>query len=281
VLGGGPVGIELAQILRGFGAEVHLVESADRLLAREDERVSELLLDALRDDGIDFHLGVEVTSVATADGHRVAQLSDGQQLQARELVVATGRAPRVAGLGLESVGIEPDPSGIPIDERCRAGNGIWAIGDCTGAMPFTHVAKYHARIVCAELAGTPQRRRADLSAIPRVVFSNPEVAGVGLTDAQARERGIDYATARVELASSISRPSTYENNPRGELGVIADRARGVLVGAWAVAPLAGEWIHYAALAIKVGIPIGVLSDTVAQFPTYTEGYLEALEKLDV
>ena len=149
----------------------------------------------------------------------------------------------------------------------------------TGVLPFTHVGMYQGRITAADIAG--RSVRADYTAIPRVVFSDPEVAAVGLTESQAREQGIAVATARVALADAIARPWTYEQNPRGELGLIADRDREVLVGAWAVAPMAGEWIHYAALAIKTKTPISVLHDTVAQFPTFTEAYLKGVESLEL
>jgi pyruvate/2-oxoglutarate dehydrogenase complex dihydrolipoamide dehydrogenase (E3) component len=277
VLGGGPVGIELAQMLRRFGADVHLVETADRLLAREEPRVSELILEALREDGVEVHLDADITSVNDEAGGRVVHVKGTEPLRARELVVATGRTPRIKGLSLASVGIEAGPSGIDVDERCRAAEGIWAIGDVTGVMPFTHMAKYQARIACADIAG--ETARADYTAIPRVVFCDPEVAAVGLTVQQASDAGIDAVSSCLKLPDAIARPWTYETEPRGELTVIADRARGVLVGAWAVAPLASEWIHYAALAIKAQIPLDVLHDTVAQFPSYTEGYLKALEAL--
>jgi dihydrolipoamide dehydrogenase len=280
VLGGGPVGIELGQFLRRFGSKVTLVESGPRLLAREDPRVAELLADALAADGIDLRLGAAAASVASADGKRTVTLDAGERVSAHELLVAVGRAPRVAHVGLDALGIEPDSKGaIPTDERCRVTDGIWAIGDVTGAMPFTHVAKYQGRIACDDIAGRPVR--ADYTAIPRVVFSDPEIAAVGLTEERAREQEIDFATARIELATAISRPWTYERDPRGELGVLADRKRRVLVGAWAVAPLAGEWIHYAALAIKAQLPLDVLTDSVAQFPTYTEGFLAAIEALEL
>jgi pyruvate/2-oxoglutarate dehydrogenase complex dihydrolipoamide dehydrogenase (E3) component len=278
ILGGGPVGIELGQFLRRFGSEVSIVESAERLLQREDPRVSELIGDALREDGIALYLGAAAEEVSAADGRRTITLAGGDHLSGQELLVAIGRAPRIGGLGLETVGIVPGPHGIAVDERCRAGEGIWAIGDATGVMPFTHVAMYQGRIACADIAG--QQARADYTAIPRVVFSDPEIAAVGLTEQQAAERGLETASARVQLADTISRPWTYEQDPRGELGVIADHRQGTLVGAWAVSPLAGEWIHYAALAIKTRTPLDVLRDTVAQFPTYTEAYLKAIEQLD-
>jgi pyruvate/2-oxoglutarate dehydrogenase complex dihydrolipoamide dehydrogenase (E3) component len=279
IIGGGPVGIELAQLLRRFGAEVHLVEDADRLIAREDPRVGELVAATLREEGIEIHLGAEIKSVKAEGGQREIDLGEGGRLRIQELIVAAGRSPRVTDLGLETVGIHPYGDGIKIDERCRAGDQVWAIGDVTGVMPFTHVAKYQARIACADIAG--ESVAADYSAVPRVVFSDPEIAAVGLTEAQAEAQELDVALACVELPEVIARPWTYENDPRGELAVMVDRERRVVVGAWAVAPLAGEWIHYAALAIKAAVPIEVLRDTVAQFPTYTEGFLEALTRVEV
>jgi dihydrolipoamide dehydrogenase len=276
VLGGGPVGVELAQMLRSFGAEVHLLEADERLLSREDPRVSELLQEALEADGIEVHLRAKADAVSAEDGRRVVHFGE-QRVDADELIVAIGRKPRLDELALDRAGIEPGKKGIEVDERCRAAEGIWAVGDVTGVMPFTHVAKYQGRVVCADILG--KSARADYDAVPRVVFSYPEVAAVGMTEAQAREAGIETASAHVRLPETIARPWTYETDPRGELSVLSDRQRGVLVGAWAVGPLAGEWIHYAALAIKTATPVAVLNDTVAQFPTYTEGYLKAIEQL--
>jgi dihydrolipoamide dehydrogenase len=278
VLGGGPVGIELAQFLRRFEARVTVVESGERLLAREEPEVSDLLAQTLRSGGIELRIGVKAESVSKADSEIRVQLEGGEEITASRLLVATGRRPRIDGLGLEKVGIEPGERGIEVDERCRAAEGVWAVGDVTGVMPFTHVGKYQGRIVADSILGDDVR--ASYEGIPRVVFSDPEVAAVGLTQAQAREQGISLLAARLRLPEAIARPWTYEEDPRGELGLIADREREVLVGAWAVAPLASEWIHQAALAIKTETPLAVLRDTVAQFPSYTEGYLKALEALD-
>lgn len=277
ILGGGPVGIELGQFLRRFGSDVTLIQAADRLLVREDPRVGELIAERLRADGITLHLGSNAIRVTHDTGGRVVELDGGSRALGEELLVATGRSPRTGGLGLETVGIDAAAGGIGVDEHCRAGAGVWAIGDVTGVMPFTHVGMYQGRIACADIAGQPTH--ADYGAIPRVVFSDPEVAAVGLTERQATERGIETTSARVRLADAIARPWTYEQDPGGELGILADRRREVLIGAWAVSPLAGEWIHYAALAIKTQTPLAVLRDTVAQFPTYTEAYLKAIEQL--
>ena len=277
ILGGGPVGVELGQFLRRFGTDVTILDHAARLLSREDPRVGELIGQTLTAEGIDLRLGVKAVSVELRDGRRVVHLDDGSQASGQELLIATGRAPRVHDIGLESLGIEPDPNGLAVDDRCRVTDGVWAIGDVTGVMPFTHVGMYQGRIVVADIAG--EQPSADYTAIPRVVFSDPEVAAVGLTEAQAHEQGVDLTTARVPLADSIARPWTYETEPGGELELLADRHRQVLIGAWAVGPLAGEWIHYAALAIKTQTPLAVLRDTVAQFPTFTEAYLKGVEQL--
>jgi dihydrolipoamide dehydrogenase len=278
VLGGGPVGIELAQFLRRFDAQVTLVESSERVLAREEPEVSELLAETLRSDGIDVRVGAQAGSVSKeVDGVRV-RLEGGEEVTGSRLLVATGRRPRTDGLGLANVGIEPGERGIEVDERCRAAEGVWAVGDVTGVMPFTHVGKYQGRIAADSILGDDVR--ASYEGIPRVVFCDPEVAAVGLTREQAREQDMSLLGARLSLPEQIARPWTYEEDPRGDLGLIADRDREVLVGAWAVAPLASEWIHQAALAIKTATPLAVLRDTVAQFPTYTEAYLKALEALE-
>jgi dihydrolipoamide dehydrogenase len=278
VLGGGPVGVELGQFLARFGVKVTLIQSGDRLLAREEPAASELLAKALVADGVKLRLGVRAQSVRRVDGTCRVSLSDGEDVESSELLVATGRKARVAGIGLESVGIEPGERGIEVDQRCRAGDGVWAIGDVTGVMPFTHVGMYQGRIAAADIAG--EAPRASYDAIPRVVFSDPEVAAVGLTEARALERGIELSRSRIELRDAITRPWTYEQDPRGELGLLVDRERKVLVGAWAVAPLASEWIHQAALALKTETPLAVLLDTVAQFPTFSEAYLKGLEALE-
>jgi dihydrolipoamide dehydrogenase len=277
VLGGGPTGLELGQMLRRYGARVTVVEAGERLLAREDPAVGELIGRALAEEGIDVRVGARAARVEAEGARRVVRLDDGERLGAEQLLVTTGRRPRLEGLGLESVGVEAGRAGVGVDERCRAGEGVWAVGDVTGVAAFTHVAKYQARVACEDILGRPAR--ADYRAIPRVVFTDPEIAAVGLGESVARSRGIEVAVVRIDLPELLARPWTYERDPRGELTLVADRARGVLVGAWAVAPLASEWIHHAVLAIRAEIPLATLLDTPAQFPTYAEGYVAALERL--
>jgi pyruvate/2-oxoglutarate dehydrogenase complex dihydrolipoamide dehydrogenase (E3) component len=281
VVGGGPVGIELGQFLARFGTRVTLIQGPDRLLNREGPRVGELLTELLTGDGVDVRVGVHVAKVAKRDGGTLVELDDGGTVVTDAVVLATGRSPRVRDLGLETVGIELDPRGarrgLPVDERCHVRDGLWATGDVTGVALFTHVAKYQARVLADNILG--RERRANYRGVPRVVFSDPEVAAVGLTEEQARDEGHDVVTTTISLPEAISRPWTYERDPTGELGLVVDRERRILLGAWAVAPLAGEWIHQAALAVRAEIPIDTLLDGIAQFPTYTEAYVAALEGL--
>jgi dihydrolipoamide dehydrogenase len=278
IMGGGPVGLELAQMLARFGSKVSLVQRPDRLLNRETAEISKLLAGYVAEDDIDVYTGAEVVRTRRDGGTSVAVLEDGTELRGDVIVAATGRRPRAGDLGLETIGVKAE-HGVPIDERCRVAEGVWALGDVTGVSLFTHVAKYQGRVIAHNILG--RDRVADYRAIPRVVFCDPEIATVGLTEEGARAKGLDVASASIDLATVLARPITYEQDPRGHLGVVADRATNTLVGAWAVAPLASEWIHEAVLAIRAQIPIDVLMDTVAQFPTYSEGYLLALEKLDI
>lgn len=278
VLGGGPVGVELGQLYRRLGAEVTIVQAANALVPREDGAVGDIMARLLAEEGIDVRLGARAERISREGSDRVVHLAGGGAVRGRELLVATGRRPRVAGLDLESLGVEVGERGIVVDERCRAADGVWAVGDVTGIMPFTHVGMYQARIASADILGEPAR--ADYSGIPRVVFSDPEIAAVGLRADQARERGIEVLTSRIELRDEIARPWTYERDPRGTLGLVADAREGVLVGAWAVAPLAGEWTQQVALAIKARIGLDVLRDTVAQFPTFTEAVRKGVEALE-
>ena len=282
IIGGGPVGIELGQFLRRFGAEVSLVQGADRLADREDPRVSELLAASLSRDGVTVRTGVHAQRVTVQGSERVVALDDGSSVRGEVVVVAAGRRPRSHDIGLETIGVSPDPErpGVPIDEHCRVADGVWAAGDCTGVMLFTHLAKYQARVAIADMAGRPVA--ADYRAIPRVIFTDPEVGAVGMTEAQARDAGHDVAVATLDLPSGgVARSYTYEQDPRGELGIVFDREARVMLGAWAVAPQAGEWIHEAVLAIRARIPYEVLIDTVPQFPSFSEAYLLALLQLEL
>jgi pyruvate/2-oxoglutarate dehydrogenase complex dihydrolipoamide dehydrogenase (E3) component len=280
IVGGSAVGVETAQFLIRFGVQVTVVQRSDRLLGREEPRVSELTCAALTAAGVEVRTGTTPQRAYRDGGDCVLDLSDASAVRGDVVILATGRVPRTDGLGLDAAGVRLGAHGeILIDEHGRAADGIWALGDVTAVMPFTHVAKYQGRIVADAILG--RVRPATYDGIPRVVFADPEIAAAGLTRAQADERVLRTTATEVDLAQSLARPWTYERDPRGHLGLLADVDRGVLVGAWAVAPQAGEWIHQASLAIRARIPIDTLLDQVAQFPTYSEGYLTALEALDL
>lgn len=276
-VGGGVVAVELSQFLSRFGARVTIVQGPPRLADREDPRIGELLGQILEAEGVRLLLGRRAVGVRDEGDEKVVSLDDGSEARGAEVVVATGRRPRTREIGLESVGIEPSAHRIPVDERCRARDGIWAIGDVTGVAMFTHTGKYQARVAATDILGRPAR--ADYRAVPRVVFTDPELAAVGLSEQSARDAGIDAVTATVDLPSAIARPYTYEREPSGTFSVTVDRSRDVVVGAWAVAPLASEWIHTLVLAIRAEVPVPVLEDTIAQFPTFSEAVGFALRSL--
>src|SRR5579875_3567989 len=240
-------------------------------MEREEPRVGELAAEALAATGVTIHTGRTVTRAQPAAGGTLLTLSDGSQVETDVVILGSGRTPRTAGFGLETTGVElTGRGGIAVDKQCQAGPGLWAVGDVTGVALFTHLAKYQGRVVADNILG--RDHPASYEGIPRVVFGDPEIAAVGLTAT---------AAAEISVADSADRSWTYERDPRGVAGLLADRDRRVLVGAWAVAPLAGEWIHYAALAIRAQIPIDTLLDQVAQYPTYTEAWLAALEQLSL
>jgi pyruvate/2-oxoglutarate dehydrogenase complex dihydrolipoamide dehydrogenase (E3) component len=269
VLGGGPVGAELAQFFSRMGSRVTVVERGAHLLGRVHPDAGDLLAEAFRADGIDVRLDVAVERVEP--GVRV-HLSDGAVLEAERLLVATGRKTDASGLGLEQLGVTVHERGhVVVDERCRAAENVWAIGDVAGVAQFTHLGKYQARIAAADLAG--HDARADYRAIPAGIFTDPEVGTVGRTD------GEGLVTARYEL-SGVPRLSTYEKPARdGFLRVFADPQRRVLVGAVCVGPQAAEWLGQLTLAIRAEVTVETLLDTIQPYPTFSEGIFFAVREL--
>jgi dihydrolipoamide dehydrogenase len=263
-------------MLNGHGSHVTVIQEEDGLLPREDRSVGKELEHRFEQDGIDLYLGVEPRRVETVrEGRLGLYLADGRRIESQRLVVAVGRKPRVDHIGLETIGIEAgENGGIEIDERCRAGKDVWAVGDVTAIMPFTHVAHYQGQIAADDILGRP--RAADYRAIPRVVFSDPEVAAVGLTPDQARQQGLAIDVGSVSL-ERLARAGTYGTGRGGFMTVVADREHGILVGAFAVGPLASEWIGAAVLAIKARVPIATLHDTTMQFPTFSEALTYAID----
>jgi len=263
VLGGGPVGCELAQFFQRVGSQVTLVQGDKRLLSRIDADAAALVDDALREDGVDVRLGATAQRVTPTS----LVLTDGGEIPFDRLLVATGRRPNVDGL--EPLGLEITRRGIEVDERLRAAEDVWAIGDVTGLAPFTHVGKYHARIVAYDMAGRDVR--ADHRAVPATIFTDPQVAVVGST-----EGGISSTWQ----LTSVPRLSTYERPKRpGFIKVVADPERRVLTGAVAVGPDSGEWLQQLTLAIRAETPIEVLLDVIPPYPTFSEGVFFALREL--
>jgi pyruvate/2-oxoglutarate dehydrogenase complex dihydrolipoamide dehydrogenase (E3) component len=269
ILGGGPVGVEMAQAFAAFGATVDLVEGMDHLLPREPRALGEALGEALASERLRLHFGRRASSVSSERGRFVVAFQDAPALEAERLLVATGRRPRVTGIGLENVGIAPGPRGISVDPRMSAGDGIWAIGDVTGIWPLTYVGKYHGRIAAANILG--EHREADYTAVPRVVFTHPQAAAVGEVDGEV--------TATVSL-SAVPKTATYlrawDEHP-GFLTLISDGE--ALTGAYGLGPEAGEWMQQATVAIRARVPLSVLSDTIQPFPTFSESFHFALAEL--
>jgi dihydrolipoamide dehydrogenase len=270
VMGGGPVGAELTQFFSRMGSQVTIVERGEHLLGRVHPDAGELLAELFQEEGIDVRIGVGIEKVEP--GIRF-HLSDGSTLEAERLLIATGRRPNVERLGLEELGVKTSARGIEVDERLRAAGAddVWAIGDVTGVAQFTHVGKYQARVAAADMAN--RRAKADYTAIPAGIFTDPEVATVG------RIEGDGLVSARVPL-SSLPRLSTYERPKReGFIRVFADPRRRVLVGAVSVGPQAAEWLGQFTLAIRAEVPVETLLDTIQPYPTFSEGVFYALQEL--
>jgi pyruvate/2-oxoglutarate dehydrogenase complex dihydrolipoamide dehydrogenase (E3) component len=268
VLGGGPVGVEMAQAVARMGASVALVERGDHVLSREPKPLGDALRAALESDGVEVHCGQFAKEVRRhGDGYEL-ELTDGKMLRGDKLLVATGRRPRVEGIGLETIGIEPEDGAIKVNDRMSAGDKAWAIGDVTKIWPLTYVGKYQGRIAAANILG--HESRANYDAVPRVVFTDPQAVSVGETDGPV--------SVTVSL-DSVPRASTYyrEYEGAGFLTLISDGE--CITGAYAVGPDAGEWLGQATLAIRARVPLEVFRDTIQPFPTFSEIYLNAMQEL--
>lgn len=269
VLGAGPVGVEMAQTVRRLGGEAVITAPGPRVLPREPAPLGDALGEVLRRDGIELVLGRRTVAARLDGDDYVLVLDDGRELRGDRLLVATGRRPRVDDIGLESVGVSPDGRGIPVDERLRAAEGLWVVGDATGLWMLTHVGKYQGDVVAANILG--ETRTADYTAVPRVVFTDPQAASVGATEAPF--------TATVPIAE-VARTATYTRayaEANGFLTLLSDGR--VVTGAYALGPEAGEWLQQATLAVRARIPLSLLSDTIQPFPTFSEIYVAALKEL--
>jgi pyruvate/2-oxoglutarate dehydrogenase complex dihydrolipoamide dehydrogenase (E3) component len=269
VLGGGPVGVEMAQAVRRMGASVVLVEGMNHVLPREPKQLGDALGTALAADGIELCFGEHATGVRREGGEYVLEFDGRDDLAGDRLLVATGRRPRVDGLGLDAVGIKPTRQGVPVDDRMRVADGLWAIGDVTGVWPLTYMGKYQGRVAAANILG--RERTANYDAVPRVVFTDPQAAAVGEPEGPL--------AATVPL-SGVPRTATYTRayaESPGFMTLVSDGQR--LTGAYALGPEAGEWLQQATVAIRAGVPLEIMEDVIQPFPTFSEIFLHALTEL--
>jgi len=269
ILGAGPVGVEMAQVVQRLGGQAVIIETSERVLPREPVALGEALGDALSRDGIELVLSASVTAARREGEDFVVEFEDGRQVRGDRLLVATGRRPRVADIGLETIGVEPDPRGVPVDAQLRVTEGVWAVGDVTGIWPLTHVGKYQGRVVATNILGTP--READYEAVPRAVYTDPQAASVGV--------GTDAFTATVRLRD-VAKTATYTRlyaESNGFLTLMSDGQR--ITGAYALGPEASEWLQQATLAIRARVGLQVLLDTIQPFPTFSEVYLNGVREL--
>jgi pyruvate/2-oxoglutarate dehydrogenase complex dihydrolipoamide dehydrogenase (E3) component len=270
VLGGGPVGVEMGQAVRRLGASVALVEGMDHVLPREPKPLGDTLGTALAADGIELHFGEHASSVRRDGDEYVVEFAEREDLRGDRLLVATGRRARADGIGLDTVGVEPTRQGVPVDERMRVTDGVWAIGDATGVWPLTYVGKYQGRVAADNILGRP--RTANYDAVPRVIFTDPQAAVVGEPD------GVLSATVPL---SEVPRTSTYTREYAerpGFMTLLSDGER--LTGAYALGPEAGEWLQQATVAIRARVPLSVLFDVIQPFPTFSEAFLSTLNDLE-
>lgn len=268
ILGAGPVGVEMAQAVRRLGAQVVLVGSAPRVLPRSPARLGDAIGEVLGRDGVELVLGVRAVGARREAGDFVLALGDGRELRGDRLLLATGRRPRLPP-GLDTVGVTAGPRGLPVDARLRVGENLWAVGDVTGVRLLTHVGKYQADVVAANILGEP--REANYEAVPDVVYTDPQAAAVGVAE--------DRFSATVALAD-VAKTATYTHEyarSTGSLTVLSDGER--MTGAHAVGPEAGEWLQQATLAVRARVPLTVLRDVIQPFPTFSEIYVAALKQL--
>jgi len=277
VLGGGAIGVELAQAWARFGVKVTVVEGADRLVPLEEPESSEVLAKVFTKEGITQRCGVTAQAVSKNGDDIVVQLSDGSEVASQKLLVAVGRRSRMKDLGLEAAGIDTSGKGIPVDEQMRVVDGIWAVGDCTSKGAFTHVAMYQARIATAAILGKP-KADADYKALPRVTFTDPEIGSVGMTEAQAREAGLNVRAGASDVSYS-TRGWIHGPGNEGFIKLVEDAGRGVLVGATSMGPWGGEVLSILALAVHADVKTQQLREMIYAYPTFHRGIESSLEAL--
>jgi pyruvate/2-oxoglutarate dehydrogenase complex dihydrolipoamide dehydrogenase (E3) component len=276
VLGGGATGLELAQTFARFGTAVSVVEVAEKILPLEEPEASRVLADVLTAEGLALRTGAPAEAVAH-DGTGFTVHIAGSELRAERLLVATGRATDLAGLGLAAIGLDTDRKFVEPDEHLRIADGVYAIGDITGKGAFTHVSMYQAAIAARHILGE-HGPGAEYHAVPRVTFTDPEVGAVGLTEVQARERGIEVLTATTDVPSS-ARGWIHKADNDGVIKLVQDAGRGVLIGATSVGPYGGEVLSALAVAVHAEVPVDRLKQMIYAYPTFHRAIEDALGRL--
>jgi len=277
VLGVGAIGAELAQVFSRFGVDVTAVELFDRVLFFEEPEAGEAVGAALEAEGIDVRVGARAVAVRSDGDKTVIELEGGETLSADRLLVATGRATDLSGLGVEAAGLDPEARFIATDDTMRAGDGVWAVGDITGAGLFTHIALYQSQIAAADILGEDPST-ADYRALSRVTFTDPEVGAVGLSEADARAEG-RHITTVVKPVAHTARGWMHGPGNEGLIKLVVDTDEGVLVGATSVGPHGGEVLGLLALAVHAQVPVAVLRSMIYAYPTFHKGIEDALNDL--
>ena len=277
VLGGGPVGCEFAQIFARFGAHVTVIQRAPRLLPRDEPEAAQVLAGVFDHEGIDVRTHVTVSRISQADGTFTLDLDDGSTLTARQVLAAAGRTTDLPALGVAAIGLDDQAKAIQVDEKMRAAERVWAIGDITGKGAFTHVSMYQSRIAVADILGE-EVEDADYRALPRVTFTDPEIAAVGLTEADAAKQGLQVRTGSTAVATS-TRGWIHQMGYDGLIKLVEDVDRGVLVGATVAGPAAGEVLGALAVAVHGEVPVTTLRQMIWAYPTFHRGIEAALEDL--
>ncbi|MFI9201343.1 dihydrolipoyl dehydrogenase family protein [Streptomyces sp. NPDC053048] len=277
VLGGGAIGLELAQVYARFGSRVTVVEAMDALIPMEEPEAGELVAEVLGREGLTLRTGARVARVWHSGDAFTLVLEDGTELTGDQLLVATGRHADLPALGLDTVGLDPGARWLPTDGQLRAAEGLWGVGDVTGHGAFTHVAMYEADIVIRAVLGEPGPD-ADYRALPRVTFTDPEVGAVGLTERQAREKGLRVRTGSSRLPSS-ARGWIHKAGNEGLVKLVEDADRGVLVGATTAGPAGGEMMYGLAVAVQAEVPVETLRHMIYAYPTFHRGVEDALRDL--
>ncbi|MGO9295157.1 MAG: dihydrolipoyl dehydrogenase family protein [Streptosporangiaceae bacterium] len=277
VLGGGAVGAELAQVFARFAAQVTVVEALGRLLPLEEPEAGELIANVFGAEGIRVRTGVAASKVAF-DGEFTVTLASGEELSGEKLLVATGRRADLAAVGVGAAGLDESARSIAVDGHMRAAPGVWALGDVVGKGAFTHMSMYHADIIVADILGQ-EHFPAEYHAVPRVTFTDPEVGAVGLTEAQARQQGLNVRVGTADIPSS-TRGWIHKAGNAGLIKLVADTDRGVLVGATSAGPVGGEVLSMLTLAVHAPVPVHRLREMIYAYPTFHRAVSGAVKSLE-